>query len=256
MKQSAWIVSAALLFTASAYAVEPEPAQAPAAPPAIKLPGWQSAPSNVNDWADRCTDSTVNGWGFKDPRNFPKLLELFSDPAIYLEFAKRMQDPESYARVVGQMLDPATAKNYLEWSDPGIYTRWLQAIADPNFYSASLRPLTDPGTLMRWAALPIDQRTWSLGLNTLNPGTWLKWATAGFNPKVVGPLVKAADPTLPLRWLQTAGNPANLPILSGVAPPASASTSFFPAFPPVAWVGTSRGADQVSQAQQSKEAKR
>jgi len=84
---------------------------------------------------------------------------LFSEPAIYLEFAKRMLDPVSCSRIVGQMLDPATAKNYLEWTDPAIFTKWSQALADSDFYTATLKPLSDPATLMRWATLPIDQRT-------------------------------------------------------------------------------------------------
>jgi hypothetical protein len=207
MKRGAWrLYPVAWFLATSVFAGEPETA---VAPPTPKSPGWQQAPKNVNDWADRCTDTTVNGWGFKDPKNFPKLLELFSDPAIYLEFAKRMQDPESYARVIGQMLDPNTARNYLEWSDPTIYTKWLQALAAPDFYTSAIQPLSDPALAMRWAALPIDQRSWSVGLNMLNPTMWLKWITSPLNPKVMAPLIKVADPTMPIRWLQTLANPDN-----------------------------------------------
>jgi hypothetical protein len=212
MPHQSWLLSTAIIIASPVFAAASEPAQPQSVRP---LPGSQPAPGNVADWADRLTDTTVNGWAFKDPKNFPKLIELFSDPSIYLEFARRMQDPVAYARVVGQMLDPATARNYLEWSDPAIYTRWSQALADPDFYTATLKPLADPATLMRWATLPIDQRAWSVGLNTMNPVTWLKWMTAGVNPKVMSPLAKALDPTTPLRWLQAVANPANIPLLNG-----------------------------------------
>ncbi len=205
MKKTICIISTALWTATSAVAaIQPEQA-----PVADKSPGWQPAPANVTEWADRCTDSTVNGWGFKDPKNFVRLMETFSDPAIFLEFARRMEDPESYARIASRMLDPATAKNYLEWTDPVIFAKWSLALGDPNFYTATLRPLLDPSTYLRWLALPVDQRTWSVALNMLNPAVWLKWSTAPVNPKVLEPLVKAADVNNTLRWLQTAGDPAN-----------------------------------------------
>ncbi len=156
MQHQALILATAVLLASPVFAAETEPAPTQSVRPS---PGWQTAPGNVGEWADRCTDPTVNGWGFKDPKNFPKLVKLFSDPAIYLEFAKRMLDPVSCSRIVGQMLDPATAKNYLEWTDPAIFTKWSQALADSDFYTATLKPLSDPATLMRWATLPIDQRT-------------------------------------------------------------------------------------------------
>ncbi len=105
------------------------------------MPGWQPASGDTEAWTDRCSDFTVNGWGFnKDPKNFVKLVNLFSDPAIYLEFAGRMQDPEAYARVAKLMLDPGTAQNYLEWGNPIVYGRWMQASGDPDKAIALLMP--------------------------------------------------------------------------------------------------------------------
>jgi hypothetical protein len=135
-----------------------------------------------------------------------------------MEFARRMEDPESYARVVSLMMDPATAKNYLEWSDPAIYAKWLQALVDPNFYTAVMRPVIDPTTYLRWMALPVDQRAWSVGLNTMNPMVWMKWMTAGLNPKIISPFFKAADPSTSARWLQAAADPANIRVWAGFAP--------------------------------------
>ena len=212
LKLSTWILYPAVLLASAVCAAEPETASAPVT---TRLPGWQTAPGNTADWVDRLSDTTVNGWSFKDPKNFQKLLELSGDPAIYLEFAKRMQDPEFYAGVIGQAMNPATAKNYMEWSDPAIYMRWMQAFADPNFYAtAALSPLNLTNA-MHWAAMPIDQRGWSIGLNMVNPAMWMKWMTAPLNPKVMAPLVKVVEPTLPLHWLQEAVNPTNFKMFNG-----------------------------------------
>lgn len=236
MKPSAWMFSTSLFLAASAHA-----ATADQLSQDNKPPGWQPAPTTISEWADRCTDTTVNGWGFKDPKNFVKLAELFSDPAIYLEFAKRMQDPESYARIAGRMLDPATLKNYLEWSDPVIYARWSQAFTDPNFLAAAMRPLTDVSTYMRWLALPTDQRAWSVGANMLNPGMWLKWMTAGASPKVLETLAKAEDPNTAAKWLRVASDPDNFKLARvwALPPPSPLPGVNFPPFNPGAWYGTS-----------------
>jgi hypothetical protein len=182
-------------------------------------PGSQPAPTSTAEWADRCTDSRSIGWGFKDPKNFVRLLEQFSDPSIYLEFARRMEDPQAYARVASLMLEPGTPRNFAEWVDPVIYTKWLQAMADPNFYTAVLKPLSDPATLMRWLALPIDQRAWSVGLNTMNPAVWMNWMMAPLNPNVLEPLVKAADPNTTIKWLMAAADPSNYLPWSALALP-------------------------------------
>jgi hypothetical protein len=207
MKHAAPIFSGSLLLASSVYGAAPAPDRLSPAP--YIVPGAQPAPTSVSGWADRCTDFTINGWGFKDPKNFVKLMQVFSNPAIYLEFARRMQDPESYSRVASLMMDPRTAKNYLEWSDPTIYLKWMQAFIDPGFYLESMRPFLDPSTYIRWMALPVDQRAWSAGVNMMNPAMWMKWMTAGANPRVSEPLVKTSDPEAPIKWLQTAGDPAN-----------------------------------------------
>lgn len=212
-------ISLLCVSTVSGAATEPVAAPVPRLMPQPPLPpGWQPAPSSTSEWADRCTDARVNSWGFKDPKNFVRLLEAFSDPALFLEFARRMEDPESYARMLSLMLEPETAKNYLEWSDPVIYAKWSQALLDPNFATAAVRPLLDPNTSLRWLSLPVDQRTWSVGLNMFNPGTWLKWATAPLNPKVMAPLFKVMDPTTTVRWFQVASDPSNLRSLSSLSP--------------------------------------
>lgn len=220
MKTKLFSITSALLLSTAALAAEP-----PEQPPNVnQAPGWQPPPATVEAWADRCTDSRMIGWGFKDPKNFVLWSETFSDPAIYLEFARRMEDPESYARMVELMLEPETAKNLLEWSDPIIYAKWSQALADPNFVVAALRPLVDPNTYLRWMALPFDQRAWYVGLNVLNPGVWLKWSTAPVNPKILSPLVKAADVNTSLRWLQAAVDPANYKAWSpGLSPQPTSS---------------------------------
>lgn len=206
MRSRNWLLCVPLLYATASYGVVAEPGR-PAAE--YQAPGWQPAPANVKEWADRCTDSTVNGWGFKDPRNFTKLVGLFSDPAIYLEFAQRMQDPESYARMANLMLDPATAKNYLEWGDPVIYTKWMTALFDPNFLMSALRPGLEVGTYVRWASVPMDPRWWAVAFNTMNPAVWAKWMTAPVNPKVMEPLAKAADPNTALKWSQALADPGN-----------------------------------------------
>jgi hypothetical protein len=205
MKQVELMLFSSILFTVSTWAAMPETggsSQAEAGPPASpqpleplsppveRSPGWQPAPTSISAWADRCSDFTINGWGFKDPKNFVKLTQLFSNPAIYLEFSRRMQDPESYARVAGLIMDPRTTENYMEWANPVIYTKWMQALMDPNFYTEAMRPFMDPSTYMHWMALPTDQSAWNVGGNMINPAMWMKWMTAGMNPKVMEPFTK------------------------------------------------------------------
>ncbi len=209
-------ISLLCVSTVSGAATEPVAAPVPRLIPLS--PGWQPAPTNTGEWADRCSDARVNSWGFKDPKNFVRFLETFSDPAIFLEFARRMEDPESYARMLSLMLEPETIRNYLEWTDPAIYAKWSQALLDPNFIAAATRPLLDPNASLRWLTLPVDQRTWSVGLNMINPAMWVKWATAPLNPKVMHPLFKMMDPTTTVRWFQAASDPANLRSWSNLSP--------------------------------------
>lgn len=238
MKRQGWLLCLPALFAASVQAADPAPAQpaaqqAPAQAPAkAQAPGWQPAPENVSAWADRCTDFTVNSWGFKDPKNTIQLIGMFSDPAIFLEFAQRTLNPESYARIAGTLLDPATASNYLEWTDPVIYTRWSAALMDPNFYTQAMQPMLDPATYMRWASASMDPRWWGVGVQAMNPGTWMNWAMAPLNPKVMAPVMKAADLNNTLKWSQAMADPANyrfLNVLSGALPgqAAPAGTSLF-----------------------------
>lgn len=230
MKQPALILYGSILLATLACAAEPEPGQTPSGD---KSPGWQPAPTNISDWADRCTDTTVNGWGFKDPKNFVKLMGLFSSPDIYVEFFRRMQDPESYARIAGLMMDPGTVKNYMEWSDPVIYAKWMQASMNPNFYFEAMRPFMDPSTYLHWMTLPLNQRAWSAGMNMMNPATWMKWMTAGTNPRVTEPLAKASDPNTSMRWLQAASDPANFRAWNGWSPtPGQGQSGSFNPFNP------------------------
>lgn len=218
MKQHQVMLCISLLCVSTVSGAATEPVAAPV-PRLMSLPpGWQPVPASTGEWADRCTDARVNSWGFKDPKNFVRLLETFSDPALFLEFARRMEDPESYARMLSLMLEPETVRNYLEWTDPVIYAKWSQALLDPNFVTAATRPLLDPNTSLRWAALPVDQRAWSVGLNLFNPAMWAKWATAPLNPKVVAPLFKMMDPGTTVRWFQAASDPANLRSWSNLSP--------------------------------------
>ncbi len=178
----------------------------------------------VTRWADRCTDFTTNGWAFKSPRNFLPWLEVFSDPAIWLEFGRRGLDPQSYVRSLSSLLDPGTPKNYLEWSDPAIYQQWAQAAAEPDFYNAVNAIVLDPGRYLRWAALPLDPRAWQLLGTALNPETWGKWLTAPVHPATQALINRALDPQTALKWSEALADPQNYPPLRGVriAAPADA----------------------------------
>ncbi|MGO9443782.1 MAG: hypothetical protein ACLPXB_03280 [Thiobacillaceae bacterium] len=218
------ILCCALLVTTSTWAGMPEadepllpgagqpplPQPGPPMPaPVERSPGWQPAPTSIGAWADRCSDFTINGWGFKDPKNFVKLTQLFSNPAIYLEFSRRMQDPESYARVAGLIMDPRTTENYMEWSNPVIYSKWMQALMDPNFYTEAMRPFMDPSTYVHWMSLSTDQSAWNVGGNMMNPAMWMKWMTAWMNPKVMEPFTKISEASASRNGVQAAGDPPN-----------------------------------------------
>jgi len=165
----------------------------------------------IHNMADRCTDFTTNGWAFKAPRNFLKWLDVFTDPAIYLEFALRSLDPQSYVRTFSSMLDPGMPRNYLEWTDPEIYNQWAQAAAEPEFYNAVNTIVFDSGRLMRWMMLPVDERAWKVAGTALNPETWLKWLSAPVDARTQALFVKAADPKTAQRWLEALIDPKNTP---------------------------------------------
>jgi hypothetical protein len=177
---------------------------------AAPLPEVASSTSTQR-FADRCTDFTSNGWAFKAPRNFLKWLDVFTDPAIYLEFANRSLDPQSYVRTFSSLLDPGTPRNYLEWSNPEIYTQWAQAAAQPEYYTAVNSILFDPGRMMRWAMLPIDGRAWHVAGEAINPNTWLKWLNAPADPKTQELFAKAANPETLQRWLEALVDSKNVP---------------------------------------------
>jgi hypothetical protein len=162
-------------------------------------------------FADRCTDFTTNSWAFKAPRNFLKWLDVFTDPAIYLEFANRGMDPQAYVRSLSSLLDPGTPRNYLEWSNPEIYTQWAQSAFEPEFYTAVNSILFDPGRMMRWVMLPVDGRAWNVLGNAINPATWVKWLNAPFDPNTQALLAKAANPETTRLWLEALGDPSNMP---------------------------------------------
>lgn len=174
-----------------------------------------AAPSaNVIRWADRCTDLTRGGWAFKGPRNFLQWLDVFSDPAIWLEFGRRGLDPQSYVRSLSSALDPRTAKNFLEWSDPAIYEKWTRAATEPDFNTAVNAILFDPGRAMRWAMLPVDARAWQLLATAINPETGMKWLLAPWHPGTQALIAKALDPETALNWSRTLTDPASYPILN------------------------------------------
>jgi hypothetical protein len=190
-----------------------------------KAPGWQAPPSTVKDWADRCTDFTVNGWSFKDPKNFPLMVNTFTEPSIYLELAQRVMDPQFFIKMLGSMAEPDTAKNYMEWGDPAIYARWAGAPFDPNFYTAMMRPFGDPGKYMRWMVAPLDPRWWGVAINTMNPEVWLKWMTAPVDPKTYEVLAKMSDPDTARQWSQVLSDPDSYPAWSSswaATPPGNA----------------------------------
>ena len=172
------------------------------------------APSaNVTRWADRCTNLTSSGWAFKGPRNFLQWLEVFSDPAIWIEFGRRGLDPQSYVRSLSTFLDPGTPKNFLEWTDPAIYEKWATAAAEPDFYAAVDAILLDPERYMRWAGLPVDARAWNLLATAMNPETRVKWLTAPWHPGTQALIAKALDPNTALNWTRALADPANYPAL-------------------------------------------
>jgi hypothetical protein len=174
-------------------------------------PPSTEASSQIQRWADRCTDFTTNGWAFKAPANFLPWLNVFSDPGIWLEFAQRGLDPQTYIRTASSLLEPGMVKNHLEWTDPVIYEKWANALAEPQFMTAVSATLFDPGKLMRWVMLPLDPKSWNLLLTAVHPETLGKWLNTPMDPRTQALLAKAADPNTPLRLLEALQDPASYP---------------------------------------------
>ena len=202
-----FLAIALLPFLINPAHADNEAATAPASPPA----NVDAAAGNTQKFADRCTDFTTNGWAFKSPRNFLKWLDVFTDPAIYLEFAHRSLDPQAYVRSLSSLLEPGTPRNQLEWTNPDIYNQWAHSAVQPEFYNAVNAVLLDPARIMRWVMLPIDGRVWNVAGNAVDPNTWMKWLTAPADPKTQELLAKAANPETTQRWLEALTDPKNTP---------------------------------------------
>lgn len=165
--------------------------------------------SSTERWADRCTDFTTNGAAFKSPRVFLQWIDVVTDPAIWLEYGNRSLDPQSYVRTMSSLIDPGMPKNWLEFSNPEIYAEWGHAAGEPDFYTALSATLLDPGRYMRWAMLPLDNRTWSLMGKAINPQTWFKWMAAPVDTKTQALFAKALDVQNASLWLEAWVNPEN-----------------------------------------------
>lgn len=165
-------------------------------------------------WADRCTNFTTTTWAFKAPDNFLKWLDVYSDPAIYVEYARRSLDPDYVLRGGQSLLDAGTARNFLEWADPAIPAKWAGALAQPEFYGAVSAMLFDPGRAMRWAMLPVDPKLWRAAASALAPDTWAKWLALPANPLLAEILAKAQDPITADEWLRELQDPGNYPFLA------------------------------------------
>lgn len=196
MKSRQLLLCAALVLAGVAQGADMPMELDPEMPPVPRLPGaqepgWQAPPASTGAWADRCTDFTINGWAFKDPANFTRWVDVFSDPGIHLEFARRAMEPRAVTHALGTLLDPAAARNYAEWANPVIYEKWAAALTHPDFYTRVNATLFDPGKMMNWVMLPTDPRPWALLGTAMNPAQWAKWMTAPFDLQVWAPLLKA-----------------------------------------------------------------
>lgn len=203
---------------------------------AVSWPGAvraAAAPSETRDlaerWADRCTDFTANGWAFKAPANFLDWLEVFSDPAVWLELARRGLDPRTFVRSARSALDPAMVRNYLEWTDPRIQEAWARALAGPDFVTAVNATLFDPGRFMRWAMLPLEPRAWEVLRTAVAPGTLARWLSAPWDPETQALFAQAAAPDTTRKLLEALQDPGNYPDMPYLEP---ASVPGAPVQPP------------------------
>lgn len=190
-------------------------ADAPAEGAAQPLSGERS---KTERWADRCTNFTTTTWAFKAPDNFLKWLDVYSDPAIYVEYARRALDPDYALRSAETLLDAGTVKNFLEWSDPAIPEKWANGLAQPDFYTEMNTLLFDPGRMMRWAMLPTDPKVWHVAGKAINPETWLKWLTLPANPRLAALVAKVQDPITAEDWQRELADQSNYPFLNQLPP--------------------------------------
>lgn len=172
--------------------------------------------SKTERWADRCTNFTTTTWAFKAPDNFLKWLDVYSDPAIYVEYARRSLDPDYALRSAESLLDAGTVRNFLEWSDPAIPEKWTGALAQPDFYTAMTTTLFDPGRMMRWAMLPTNPKVWQVAGTALNPETWMKWLTLPAHPRLAAFIAKAQDPVTAEDWQRELADHSNYPFLNAL----------------------------------------
>ena len=170
--------------------------------------------SRTERWADRCTNFTTTTWAFKAPDNFLKWLDVFSDPAIWLEFTRRGMDPEYALRSAETLLDAETAHNFLEWADPGIPERWAVSLVRPDFYVAVSSVLFDSRRMMRWAMLPLDPKVLRLAGTAINPIIWAKWLAFPADSRVSAYVAKAMDPLTVEEWRRELADSRNYPLLN------------------------------------------
>ncbi len=196
-----------LLFLATGPSSAATPTSTPTSTPATSA---EPAPSaRVLTMADRCTDFTTNGWGFKSPRNFLHWLDIFSTPDIHLEFARRALDPLQTVRALNSLLDPGTPRNYLEWTHPELYEGWMRALPEPEFQQAVLGIVGDADRLARWIALPADPRPWRLLADAFSVNTVNAWLTAPTNPATQALFARASDPATFENWVRELADPDN-----------------------------------------------
>ncbi len=169
--------------------------------------------SATERWADRCTNFTTTTWAFKAPENFLKWLDVFSDPAIWLEFARRGLEPEYTLRSADTLLDAGTPRNFLEWADPAIPQRWAAALVQPAFYGAASSTLFDPRRMLRWSLLPLDPMAWRLAGTAVSPVTWAKWLALPADPRLQALMAKAQDPMTVEEWQRELADPRNYPFM-------------------------------------------
>ena len=210
MSRYAWLLSMVMMSGVAMPAISLAKEQMSDPASAAPLAAQGVAPKVVR-MADRCSDFTTNGWGFKAPNNFLIWLDIFSDPSIWLEYAQRGLDPQTYVRTGNSLLEPAAVRNHLEWTDPMIYSKWLGASSTSDFYTKVSAILFEPERLMRWAMLPVEPRAWNILFGAANPETWMKWINAPADPRTQAFLNRAANPDTWAALIRELQDPKNYP---------------------------------------------
>jgi hypothetical protein len=198
MKLSALSLAIGLSFPVSmpVLGAEATPAPVPATPEAMAASMW---------------DFTRNPEYLKDPKKFVPWLSAALEPSFYTSgMGMQMLDPSMWALLANSMMHPAA---YSAWmplmTDPNIYMKWLTASMDPNFYNAVLGQFSDTGKMMRWAASPVDPKTLSLLMQSLNPNMYLKWMLAPLDPRWLQAMITPVNPNAYLGWAGATLNPAS-----------------------------------------------